>query len=186
MRRVVTRRAAAGAGVRTSDASAGRIAARSAPARARGCLRNRNGTKAKTSRTMSPAAVQPFVRRKPPVAHQLAHGRIVELDGQPDEEPGQQPRRGPQPIRTVGRMAVSSWSSSTARAAKLPPARCGTCGPSSPETPPGRWHRPHAHAVHAVPLTFRQIAGAAAASVRATAETARITHVPIKKVACAQ
>ncbi|WP_423796981.1 oxygenase MpaB family protein, partial [Mycobacterium tuberculosis] len=31
-----------------------RPVARSQPARARGCLRNRNGTKAKTSRTMSP------------------------------------------------------------------------------------------------------------------------------------
>ncbi|CKT68576.1 Uncharacterised protein [Mycobacterium tuberculosis] len=46
------------------------------------------------------AAVQPFVAAQPPVAHQLAHGRIVESDGQPDEEPGQQlARRGPQPIR---------------------------------------------------------------------------------------
>ena len=113
------------AGVCTSGASAGmRPVARSRPARARGCLRYLGGTTGEDQpHEVAEAPVQPLVAARPSVAHQFADRRVVETDGQPDEERrGQLALRRPQPIRNPLRESAVwhiSVKSSTARAAKL-------------------------------------------------------------------
>src|ERR1700712_1808896 len=102
------------------------------------------------------AAVQPLVARGPLVAHSFADSRVIQADGQPDEEGrGQLAQPAPQPVRKPRgdrQLVVIRQVEYGSRRVIVLQHVAAHVIPVDLELLPGLRHRPHAHPVHPIPL----------------------------------